>query len=215
MKLSVSILSSDFSSLGDTLKMIENSAADMIHCDIMDGVYVPNISFGPHILRNIFDNTSKPLDVHLMITDPNPYLKVFADSGARILTVHYETCKDIHKTVREIRELGMLPAVAVNPETPIDGLRDILPELFMVLIMTVHPGFGGQKFIVEMLDKIREMKRMLLETGQTQVKIQVDGGVNFENIQILKELGVDIAVAGNTVTSSKEPAKTIDLLRSI
>jgi ribulose-phosphate 3-epimerase len=211
--VSPSILTADFGNLEKEIVMLNNSMADWIHCDIMDGVFVPNISFGFTVIENIKRIARKPLDVHLMIIDPDRYLTQFRDAGANILNVHYEACTHLHRTVSEIRKLGMKPAVTVNPHTPVSLLKNILPYIDMVLIMTVNPGFGGQSFIMESYKKIAELKNMI-EEGAYNVLIEVDGGVDLKNAPELISSGVDVLVAGNTVFASENPTETIAKLKS-
>jgi ribulose-phosphate 3-epimerase len=212
--ISSSILTADFGNLDKEIKMLNKSEADWIHCDIMDGVFVPNISFGFSIIKDIKKRSEKPLDVHLMIVDPDSYLTAFRDAGADILNVHYEACTHLHRTVSEIRNLGMKPAVTINPHTPVSLLKNILPYVDMVLIMTVNPGFGGQSFILESYRKIAELKNMI-EEGAFNVLIEVDGGVDLKNAAALIQTGVDVLVAGNTVFSSRNPSDTISKLKHI
>jgi ribulose-phosphate 3-epimerase len=212
--ISPSILTADFSNLEKEIKMLNKSEADWIHCDIMDGVFVPNISFGFSVIEKIKKNAKKPLDVHLMIVEPDRYLSNFRDAGADILNVHYEACVHLHRTVSEIRKLSMKAAVTVNPHTPVSLLKNILPYIDMVLIMTVNPGYGGQTFIMESYRKIAELRNMIDE-GAYNVLIEVDGGVDLKNAAELVATGVDVLVAGNTVFSSKDPVGTISKLKWI
>ena len=210
--LSPSLLAADFLNLGKDVRMVNRSLADWIHCDIMDGLFVPNISFGLPVLEHIRRIAEKPLDVHLMIMDPDRYLSRFRDAGANILTVQYEACTHLHRTVTEIRGLGMKAGVAINPHTPVSLLKNILPSLDMVLIMTVNPGFGGQTFIGESYGKIRELLEMI-SRGGFDVLIQVDGGVDTTNARSLVDAGVNVLVAGNAVFSSPDPEATIRNLK--
>jgi len=210
--LSPSLLAADFLNLGKDVRMVNRSLADWIHCDIMDGLFVPNISFGLPVLEHIRKIAEKPLDVHLMIMDPDRYLSRFRDAGANILTVQYEACTHLHRTVTEIRRLGMKAGVAINPHTPVSLLKNILPSLDMVLIMTVNPGFGGQTFIGESYGKIRELSEMI-SRGGFDVLIQVDGGVDTTNARSLVDAGVNVLVAGNAVFSSPDPEATISNLK--
>jgi ribulose-phosphate 3-epimerase len=212
--VSPSILTADFGNLEKEILMLNNSKADWIHCDIMDGVFVPNISFGFTVVEEIRKIAQKPLDVHLMIIDPDRYLTQFRDAGAAILNVHYEACTHLHRTVSEIRKLGMKAAVTVNPHTPVSLLKNILPYIDMVLIMTVNPGFGGQTFIMESYRKIAELKN-IIEAGAYDVLIEVDGGVDLKNAPELVASGVDVLVAGNTVFGSKDPMGTIAKLKGL
>ncbi|MCX6301260.1 MAG: ribulose-phosphate 3-epimerase [Bacteroidia bacterium] len=212
--VSPSLLTADFGNLAKDVRMVNNSEADWIHLDIMDGVFVPNISFGFPVIQHVRKIAEKPLDVHLMIVDPDRYLTRFHDAGAEILTVQYEACVHLQRTVTEIRKLGMKAGVAVNPHTPVMLLKNILQYIDMVLIMTVNPGFGGQSFIIESYNKIAELKKMIDEGGH-KVLIQVDGGVDLENAGKLVETGVNVLVAGNTVFSSDDPEGTISKLKNI
>jgi ribulose-phosphate 3-epimerase len=210
--VSPSLLSADFSNLAKDISLINNSAADWIHCDIMDGVFVPNISFGFPVVDTIKKIARKPLDVHLMIVDPDRYLSRWKETGADILTVQYEACTHLNRTVSEIRNLGMKAGVAINPHTPVSLLKNTLPYIDMVLIMTVNPGFGGQSFIMECYNKIAELRKMIDE-GHHKVLIEVDGGVDTKNARKLVETGVNVLVAGNTVFNSKDPVETIRKLK--
>jgi len=202
--ISPSILTADFLHLESEIEMVNQSEADLIHLDIMDGVFVPNLTFGFPVIRQIKKVSRKPLDVHLMIVDPDRYLEAYKDAGADWLTVHYETCTHLHRTIQRIKELGMKPAVSLNPHTHVSLLEPILPDLNMVLIMTVNPGFGGQKFIEGSWDKIRKLKKMITNAG-TETLIQVDGGVTEENIGALIKAGVNVFVVGNTIFSAADP----------
>jgi len=212
--ISPSILTADFGKLGIEIGMLNESKADWIHLDIMDGVFVPNISFGFPVIGSIKKIAKKPLDVHLMIVDPDRYLSHFRDAGADILNVHYEACIHLNRTVSEIRKLGMKAAVTVNPHTPVSNLKNILPYVDMVLIMTVNPGYGGQTFIMESYNKIAELRNMI-EAGAYNILIEVDGGVDLKNAADLVAAGADVLVAGNTVFSSDDPIETIAKLKEI
>jgi len=193
-----SLLAADFANLASEVEMINESVADWLHLDIMDGVFVPNISFGFPVVEAVRDLSVKPLDVHLMIVDPDRYLERFRDAGATNLTVHYETCHNLHRTVTEIRKLGMKAGVTLNPHSPVILLRDILPYIDMVLLMTVNPGYGGQTFIPGSINKIGELRSMIDEDGY-DVMIEVDGGIDLQNAPVLVHAGVDVLVAGSTV----------------
>jgi len=207
-----SILTADFLHLEREIEMVNRSEADLLHLDIMDGVFVPNLSFGFPVIRQIKSIAKKPLDVHLMIVDPDRYLEAYRDAGADWLTVHYEACTHLHRTIHRIRELGMQPAVSLNPHTDVGLLENVLGDLHMVLVMTVNPGFGGQTFIPKSFDKIRKLRRMITEAG-AETLIQIDGGVTEENIGELIGAGVDVFVVGNTVFSAGDPEQVISNLK--
>ena len=212
--LAPSVLSADFSKLGEDVEMINDSAADWFHIDIMDGVFVPNISFGFPVLKAIQQQAKKPLDVHLMIVNPDAYLEQFSKLGAEVITVHYEACTHLHRTIQAIKALGCKAGVALNPHTPVSLLADILPELDLVLIMSVNPGFGGQAFIEQSLNKIRNLRQMANQYNQNLI-IEVDGGVNLHNTLSLLQAGADVLVAGNAVFGSADPKQTIADFKSI
>jgi len=212
--VSPSLLSADFSNLAKDVMMVNNSVADWIHCDIMDGVFVPNISIGFPVVSAVKKIAKKPLDVHLMTVDPDRYLARWKETGADILTVQYEACPHLHRTVTEIRNLGMKAGVAINPHTPVALLKNSLPYIDMVLIMTVNPGFGGQSFIMESYNKIAELRKMI-DNGKHKVLIEVDGGVDTKNARKLIDTGVNVLVAGNSVFNSKDPAETIKKLKRL
>jgi ribulose-phosphate 3-epimerase len=207
-----SILTADFLHLEREIELVNRSEADLLHLDIMDGVFVPNLSFGFPVIRQIKSIAQKPLDVHLMIVDPDRYLEAYRDAGADWLTVHYEACTHLHRTIHRIRELGMQPAVSLNPHTDVSLLENVLSDLHMVLVMTVNPGFGGQTFIPKSFDKIRKLRRMITEAG-AETLIQVDGGVTEENIGELIGAGVDVFVVGNTIFSAGDPEQVISNLK--
>jgi ribulose-phosphate 3-epimerase len=212
--VSPSLLAADFGNLQKDVNMVNKSQADWIHLDIMDGVFVPNISFGFPVVEFVKKVASKPLDVHLMITDPDRYLTRFRDAGADNLTVQYEACIHLNRTVGEIRNLGMKAGVALNPHTPVSLLKNILPYIDMVLIMTVNPGFGGQSFIMDSYNKIADLRK-IIDTNGYNVLIEADGGIDTRNAPRLVETGVDVLVAGNSVFSSANPAETIRILKSV
>lgn len=213
-KIAPSILASNFNRLGDEIKMINQSEAEFIHCDVMDGVFVPNISFGIPIVEHVKKIAEKPLDVHLMIADPDKYIEAFASAGASWLTVHFETCPHLHRTVSAIKELGVKASVCLNPHTPVRVLEDIISELDMVLLMSVNPGFGGQNFIPNTYRKVKQLKKLILE-NETECLIEVDGGVNYHTGKKLVEAGADVLVAGSFVFGSENPQETIRNLRNL
>ena len=209
-----SILSADFANLQSDIEMINQSEADWFHVDGMDGVFVPNISFGFPVITAIKHHAKKPLDVHLMIVDPDRYLQQFKDAGAAILTVHYEACTHLHRTIAAIHELGMKAGVAINPHTPVSVLEDILPQIDLVCIMSVNPGFGGQKFIENTYQKITKL-RTLAKQLNTEVLIEIDGGVGHQNALALIKAGADVLVAGNAVFGAQNPMEMITELKKI
>ncbi|MBR4147847.1 MAG: ribulose-phosphate 3-epimerase [Bacteroidales bacterium] len=208
-----SLLSADFLNLGRDIEMVNRSEADWFHCDIMDGRFVPNISFGIPVVQAISQLAEKPLDVHLMIVEPEKYFEAFAKAGADIITFHYEASKHIHRAVQQLKALGVKAGVVLNPHTPVAVLEDILCDLDLVLLMSVNPGFGGQKFIERTYEKIRKLRTMIDEQGLDTL-IEVDGGVNTENASLLFGAGADVLVAGNAVFKSDNPEETIHLLKN-
>ncbi len=212
--ISPSILSANFANLEDDILMLNESEADLIHVDVMDGQFVPNISFGFPVIAAVKNFARKPLDVHLMIVEPDRYLKEFKEVGANIITIHYEACTHLHRTVQNIKELGCKAGVALNPHTPVFLLKDIIADLDMVLIMTVNPGFGGQTFIEHSYQKIRELKAMANELNPS-LWIEVDGGVGTHNSLALLKAGANVMVAGNAVFGSIDPTHTIAELKNI
>lgn len=212
--ISPSILSADFSNLGSDIDMLNQSEADWLHIDIMDGVFVPNISYGFPVLEHVTRLAQKPLDVHLMIVQPEKFIPELQALGTHIMNVHYEACPHLHRVVQQIREAGMLPAVTVNPATPVSLLKDIVCDVYMVLVMGVNPGFGGQKFIGHTVAKVRELKDLLLQAG-SQALIEVDGGVNLDTGARLVEAGADVLVAGNAVFKAQDPLDMIHALKNL
>lgn len=208
-----SILAADFANLQRDIEMINNSDADWFHIDIMDGVFVPNISFGMPVLRDITKHASKPIDVHLMIVDPDRYIQTFADLGADILTVHYEACTHLHRTLQAIKDAGMKAGVALNPHTPISLLENVIRDIDLVCVMSVNPGFGGQKFIENTYDKVAALNSLIIRKGATTL-IEIDGGVTNKNASQLIEKGADVLVAGSYVFKAENPVTTIKNLKS-
>jgi len=211
-KLAPSILSADFSRLGDEIKAVEEAGADYIHIDVMDGHFVPNITIGPLVVEAIKNVTKLPLDVHLMISNPDKYIKDFIKAGSNILSVHAETCPHLQRTINHIRELGIKPAVVLNPSTSLSTLEYILEEVDMVLLMTVNPGFGGQKFISSMIPKIKKLRK-LIDEKHLPVELEVDGGINLDNISKVVKAGADVIVAGSAVFKSKDCKETVMQLK--
>ena len=201
-----SILSADFGRLAEGIQAVETAGADWIHVDVMDGHFVPNITIGPLVAEAARRATKLPIDVHLMIEKPQQYLGAFVDAGADRITVHLETCPHLHRTLQEIRKLGALPAVALNPSTPVESIRDVVSELEMVVVMTVNPGFGGQKYIPASAEKLRRVTGLLREEGREGMPIQVDGGVDVNTAPTVAEAGATVLVAGSAVFGHKEGA---------
>ncbi len=214
IKIAPSILAADFANLQRDIEMLNQSEADYIHVDIMDGCFVPNISFGIPVTEAVNKHAIKPLDVHLMIVNPDQYLEAFQKAGASIITVHIEATTHLHRTLQAIRSLGCKAGVALNPHTPVGFLSDILHEIDLVCLMSVNPGFGGQKFIEHTYTKVRELKKMRENAG-AQFEIEIDGGVNGSNAQLLKDAGADVLVAGNFVFSADQPQSIISSLKKI
>ncbi len=213
-KLAASILSSDFGRLAEEVKAVERAGADWIHVDVMDGHFVPNITIGPDVVRAIRKATSLPLDVHLMIERPEIYIEAFADAGAEWLSIHAEATVHLHRVIQRIRELGAKPCAALNPATPLDRVQLVLSDLDMILVMTVNPGFGGQKFIRSMLSKVRRCRELIDQNG-AKVLLEVDGGVHSDTIGDLAEAGADVFVSGSAIFQGADYIRNIDALKSV
>lgn len=214
MKTSPSLLAANFANLTPDIEMINASEADYLHLDVMDGVFVPNISFGFPVLKAVSKICRKPLDVHLMIVEPEKWIPQVRDLGAEFMNVHIEACPHLHSVVHRIREAGMRPAVTLNPATPVSLLTDIITDVDMVLLMSVNPGFGGQKFITHTLKKVGSLREMISSSG-SDAMIEIDGGVNAETGKLLAEAGADVVVAGSYVFGAPNPAERISLLKSM
>ena len=214
MKVSPSLLSADFGNLAKDLDMINRSTADLLHLDVMDGVFVPNISFGFPVIKHVQRLCHKPLDVHLMIVEPQKFIPQVRDCGAAIMTVHQEACIHLNRVVQQIHDAGLQAGVALNPATPVMMLRDIICDVDLVLLMSVNPGFGGQKFIVQTLNKVRELHQLIVLSG-SNAQIEIDGGVNDVTGAQLAEAGADILVAGSYVFGAEDPIKTIENLKKL
>jgi ribulose-phosphate 3-epimerase len=212
VKVAPSLLSADFGNLARDIDEINASKADYLHVDIMDGVFVPNISMGFPVLKAIKSSAKKPLDVHLMIVNPDQYVERFRDAGAEILTVHYEACTHLHRTIAHIKDCGMKAGVALNPHTPVEVLTDIIQDIDLVLIMTVNPGYGGQKFIEHSYSKLLRLRKLMDESGSKPM-VEVDGGVNFDNAAKLVSHGVNVLVAGSTVFGAPDKAEAVQKLK--
>jgi ribulose-phosphate 3-epimerase len=213
MIIAPSVLSADFGNLQRDIEMINSSEADWFHVDVMDGVFVPNISFGFPVLKQIKKHAKKTIDVHLMIVDPQRYIDEFCVQGADIISVHIEACTHLHRAIQQIKSLNIKAGVAINPHTPISALEDIIAEIDLVCLMSVNPGFGGQKFIHNTYKKVSQLKELIVKSNSSAL-IEIDGGVDFENAALLKQAGADVLVAGNTVFSHPSPPEAIALLKS-
>jgi ribulose-phosphate 3-epimerase len=209
-----SLLACNFLKLGEVCQMLNTSEADWFHLDVMDGRFVPNISFGLPVIEYIRTATTKTCDVHLMIEEPEYYTAAFKKSGADRLTIHYEACRHLHRNIQQIRELGMIPGVALNPHTPVQLLQDILPDLGLVLIMSVNPGFGGQQFIPHTLKKIDTLKNKIIQLN-LDILIEVDGGISLDNAQSIIDAGADVLVAGSSIFNTENPLETINRFKEV
>lgn len=209
-----SLLSANFINLEADCKMLNESEADWFHLDVMDGRFVPNITFGPMIIEFIRKTTKKPCDVHLMIVEPEKYAEQFKNAGADILSVHIETCPHLHRNIQQIKSLGMKAGVAINPHTPVSALSDIITDIDLVCLMSVNPGFGAQKFIPQTLEKIKQLRKMIEAKG-LKTHIEIDGGVTLDNAKEILNAGADVLVAGNTVFKSADPKSTIAQLKKM
>ena len=214
VKIAPSILSADFSRMGEEVRSLEASGADLVHCDVMDGVFVPNITFGMKMVEDIRKVTALPLDCHLMIVNPEKYVQGFTKAGADIITVHYEACKDnLANVLKQIKEAGVKCGAVINPDTPVSAIVDVIPLCDMVLVMSVFPGFGGQKFIASVVDKVREIRAIADGLGQ-DLDIQIDGGISAENAALVREAGANILVAGSAVFKAENRAEMIAKLKA-
>ena len=208
-----SVLAADFTRLGEEIDMVNRSEADWFHLDVMDGRFVPNITFGMFVVEAIGKLARKPLDVHLMILEPEKYIEAFRKAGAHVITVHYEACPHLHRTIHQIRETGALAGVAINPHTPVQVLEDVIEDIDLVCLMSVNPGFGGQKFIYQSLPKTRKL-RELIDSRNSKALIEIDGGVGLQNAESLLQAGADVLVAGNSVFAAQDPLATIQALKA-
>ena len=209
-----SILSADFGRIYEVVDMINESEADWFHIDVMDGMFVPNISFGFPVMEAVKRRATKPMDVHLMIEKPERYIERFREAGAHVITVHYEACIHLHRVIQQIKETGALAGVAINPHTTVTNLADILGDIDLILVMSVNPGYGGQKFIYQAIPKVMQLKQMLMERNLSPL-IEIDGGIGLHNAERVLQAGADVLVAGNAVLSADDPIQMISNLKSI
>lgn len=215
IKIAPSLLSADFSRLGADIEMVEKGGAEVIHYDVMDGHFVPNLTIGPLVLKDIRKCTKLPIDVHLMIENPDQYIPDFAKAGADWISVHVETCPHLHRTIQLIKELGKKAGVVLNPHTPLSSIDEILPEVDFVLIMSVNPGFGGQKLIPSCIDKIAKLKAMLKERNLEHIFIEIDGGVKLDNLKTVIDAGTEVVVSGSGIFNTEDPIATIQRMKEV
>ncbi|MDW3211369.1 MAG: ribulose-phosphate 3-epimerase [Reichenbachiella sp.] len=215
VKIAPSLLSADFSRLGADIEMVEKGGAEVIHYDVMDGHFVPNLTIGPLVLKDIRKCTKLPIDVHLMIENPDQYIPDFAKAGADWISVHVETCPHLHRTIQLIKELGKKAGVVLNPHTPLSSIDEILPEVDFVLIMSVNPGFGGQKLIPSCIDKIAKLKSILKERNLEHIFIEIDGGVKLDNLKTVIDAGTEVVVSGSGIFNTKDPIATIQQMKQV
>lgn len=215
VKIAPSLLSADFSRLGADIEMVEKGGAEVIHYDVMDGHFVPNLTIGPLVLKDIRKCTELPIDVHLMIENPDQYIPDFAKAGADWISVHVETCPHLHRTIQLIKELGKKAGVVLNPHTPLSSIDEILPDLDFVLIMSVNPGFGGQKLITSCIDKIAKLKATLKERNLEHIFIEIDGGVKLDNLKSVIDAGTDVVVSGSGIFNTADPIATIQQMKEV
>ena len=216
IQISPSILSADFSQLKNEIKKLEQAGADMIHVDVMDGHFVPNLTIGPPVIKSLRGHTNLPFDVHLMISPVHKYIKDYADAGANIITIHPEATNDLKESIKHIRDLGKKVGVSLNPETPLETIENFLQDIDLVLIMSVHPGFGGQKFMPEVLEKVKKLRNIIIEK-KLKLDIEIDGGIDFDNNKMVIEAGANILVSGTTVfkKNNGDIKKNIDILKTM
>lgn len=215
IKIAPSLLSADFSRLGSDIEMVEKGGAEVIHYDVMDGHFVPNLTIGPLVLKDIRKCTKLPIDVHLMIENPDQYIPDFAKAGADWISVHVETCPHLHRTIQLIKELGKKAGVVLNPHTPLSSIDEILPDVDFVLIMSVNPGFGGQKLIPSCIDKIAKLKATLKERNLEHIFIEIDGGVKLDNLKSVIDAGTEVVVSGSGIFNTKDPIATIQQMKQV